>query len=185
VPSKSRGSKPRSSKSAKTAAARARVAEMRAQEARRRRRRNWLTGIGAAVAAVLVAVGITLAVTLSGGSAASTPGGTPKLRLAALSTLGVLKAAPAPGPAGPEGVPVPAAPPLTGTATKTTGQQVGGQPLSTDRVGPATGKVTALYDGRVYLGDPADIPLTRHAQIQLEVGTPLVAPEQITFPSGL
>jgi hypothetical protein len=45
--------------------------------------------------------------------------------------------------------------------------------------------VTALCNGRVCLGDPADIPLTRHAQIQLEVGAPLVAPEKITFPSGL
>jgi hypothetical protein len=45
--------------------------------------------------------------------------------------------------------------------------------------------VTALYNGRVYLGNPADIPLTKHAQIQLEVGSPLVAPEKITFPNGL
>jgi hypothetical protein len=45
--------------------------------------------------------------------------------------------------------------------------------------------VTALYNGKVYLGNPASIPLTRHAQIQLEVGTPLVAPETVTFPGGL
>ncbi|MGH3126010.1 MAG: hypothetical protein ACRDND_33960, partial [Streptosporangiaceae bacterium] len=187
------------------------------------------------------------------------------------STLGTLRAAPAPGPAGPEGVPIPAALPLTGTATKATGQQVDGigcdtseqtlfhihahltlfvngsarqvpaaigipgaqgqntptgtfidsgtcfywlhthaadgiihiespvqrtytlgeffnewgQPLSANRVGPATGKVTALYNGHVYLGNPADIPLTKHAQIQLEVGSPLVGPQKITFPSGL
>ena len=255
-------------KAARTAAARARVAEMRAQEARRRRRRNWLAGLGAGVVVILVAVGITLAVTLGGGS---TAGGTPKLKLAALTTLGSLRAAPAPGPAGPEGVPIPAAPPLTGTATKATGQQVDGigcdtseqtlfhihahltifvngavrqvpagigipgaqgqrtpngtfigsgtcfywlhthaadgivhiespvqrtytlgeffnewrQPLSTNRVGPDTGKVTALYNGRVYLGNPADIPLTKHAQIQLEVGKPLVSPASITFPNGL
>jgi len=60
-----------------------------------------------------------------------------------------------------------------------------GQPLSTTRVGTATGPVTALYNGHRYLGNPRDIPLNRHAQIQLEVGTPLVAPEQIAFPSGL
>ncbi len=259
-------------KAARTAAARARVAEMRAQEAKRKRRRNWLAGLGAAVVVILVAVGITLAVTLGGGAAATnTAGGTPKLKLAALTTLGTLRAAPAAGPAGPEGVPIPAAPPLTGTATKATGQQVDGigcstaeqtlfhihahltifvngaarqvpagigipgaqgqntpsgtfigsgtcfywlhthaadgiihiespvqraytlgeffnewgQPLSTNRVGPATGKVTALYNGHVYLGNPADIPLTKHAQIQLEVGSPLVAPEKITFPNGL
>ena len=60
-----------------------------------------------------------------------------------------------------------------------------GQPLSTSQVGPASGHVVAIYNGQVYQGNPRDIPLTAHAQIQLEVGTPLVAPEQITFPSGL
>jgi hypothetical protein len=60
-----------------------------------------------------------------------------------------------------------------------------GQPLSASRVGPASGHVVALYNGRVFKGDPRDVPLTAHAQIQLEVGTPLVAPEQITFPNGL
>ncbi len=258
-------------KAARTAAARARVAEMRAQEAKRRRRRNWLAGLGAAVVVILVAVGITLAVTRGGGSPAATAGGTPKLKLAGLSTLGTVQAASAPGPAGPEGVPIPAAAPLIGTATKATGQQVDGigcdtseqtlfhihahltifvngsarqvpagigipgaqgqntangtfissgtcfywlhthaadgiihiespvqrtytlgeffnewgQPLSAHQVGPASGKVTALYNGQVYLGNPADIPLTKHAQIQLEVGSPLVAPEKITFPAGL
>jgi len=37
----------------------------------------------------------------------------------------------------------------------------------------------------VFAGNPADIPLTAHGQIQLEVGKPLVAPESISFPSGL
>ena len=60
-----------------------------------------------------------------------------------------------------------------------------GQPLGTDRVGPATGHVVALYNGRVFQGNPRDIPLTAHAQIQLEVGRPLAAPEKITFPNGL
>jgi hypothetical protein len=45
--------------------------------------------------------------------------------------------------------------------------------------------VTALYDGKVYQGNPRDIPLNAHAQIQLEVGKPLIAPQHITFPSGL
>ena len=49
----------------------------------------------------------------------------------------------------------------------------------------ASGHVTAIYNGKVYRGNPRDIPLTAHAQIQLEVGTPLVAPESITFPNGL
>ncbi len=60
-----------------------------------------------------------------------------------------------------------------------------GQPLSASRVGPASGHVVALYNGQVFKGDPRTIPLNAHAQIQLEVGTPLVAPEQISFPSGL
>lgn len=60
-----------------------------------------------------------------------------------------------------------------------------GQPLSRDRVGPATGKVAAFYGGKVYLGNLRNLPLGSHIQIQLDVGKPLVAPESITFPSGL
>jgi hypothetical protein len=60
-----------------------------------------------------------------------------------------------------------------------------GKPLSSGRVGPAAGHVTAIYNGKVYLGNPRDIPLTAHAQIQLEVGRPLVTPQTITFPAGL
>jgi hypothetical protein len=40
------------------------------------------------------------------------------------------------------------------------------------------------HDRRVRL-HRRNIPLTAHAQIQLEVGTPLVAPVSITWPSGL
>ena len=244
---------------------------MRAQEAARKRRRNWLAGIGAAVVVIIAAVAITLAVTSSGGKPASAAGGTPQLRLASLSTLGTLKPAPAPGPRGPEGLPVPPAPALAGTATVATGKPVDGiscdtseqlvfhihahltvfvngaarqvpaaigipgaqaqntptgpfvatgtcfywlhthaadgiihiespvhrtftlgnlfdiwgQPLSKSQAGPARGPVTAIYNGRVYLGNPRDIPLEKHAQIQLQVGKPLVAPASITFPSGL
>lgn len=60
-----------------------------------------------------------------------------------------------------------------------------GQPLGPSRVGPATGHVTALYNGHAYTGNPRDIPLDAQAQVQLEVGTPLVAPETIAFPNGL
>jgi hypothetical protein len=60
-----------------------------------------------------------------------------------------------------------------------------GQPLGPGQVGPARGPVTALYNGQVYRGNPRAIPLTAHAQIQLEVGKPLVAPESITWPGGL
>ena len=60
-----------------------------------------------------------------------------------------------------------------------------GQPLGPDQAGPAKGHVTVIYNGKVFEGNPRDVPLTAHAQIQLEVGTPLVAPESITWPSGL
>lgn len=62
---------------------------------------------------------------------------------------------------------------------------VWGQPLSPSQVGPASGPVTAIYNGQRYLGDPRQIPLTAHAQIQLDVGRPLVAPDVIKFPHGL
>jgi hypothetical protein len=60
-----------------------------------------------------------------------------------------------------------------------------GQPLSKTQVGPAKGNVTALVDGKVWVGDPGDIPLNAHSQIQLEVGKPLVAPVHITNWGGL
>jgi hypothetical protein len=60
-----------------------------------------------------------------------------------------------------------------------------GQPLDREQVGSAHGPLTALFNGRVFTGNPREIPLRAHAQIQLEVGRPLVAPEKITFPHGL
>lgn len=60
-----------------------------------------------------------------------------------------------------------------------------GQPLGPDQVGPDKGHVVALYNGQLYLGNPRDIPLNPHAQIQLEIGKPLIAPVSITFPKGL
>jgi hypothetical protein len=60
-----------------------------------------------------------------------------------------------------------------------------GQPLNRHRVGPARGFVTGFFNGRVFEGNPRAIPLLPHAQIQLDVGRPLVAPERITFPRGL
>ena len=264
--SQSRGSKP-----GDKTAARAKVAQMRAEEAQRRRRQLMVRWIGAAVIAVIAVVGITLAITSGGGSSTSTAGGQPSLKLAPLSTLGTIQGAPAAGPAGPEGVPIPAAPPLAGLSSAVTGKPVDGiscqtseqtifhihahltifvngaprqvpaaigipgaqsqntpqgtfigsgncfywlhthaadgiihiespvqrtytlgeffnewgQPLSAHQVGPATGTVTALYNGQVYRGSPQDIPLNAHAQIQLDVGKPLIAPGHITFPNGL
>jgi hypothetical protein len=59
------------------------------------------------------------------------------------------------------------------------------EPLGPEQVGPANGQVTAFFNGRRYFGNPRDIPLLAHAQIQLDVGRPLVAPESIHFPTGL
>jgi hypothetical protein len=59
------------------------------------------------------------------------------------------------------------------------------QPLSRTQAGPARGPVTVLYNGKVWTGNPRDVPLHAHAQIQLEVGKPLVAPENITNWGGL
>jgi hypothetical protein len=62
---------------------------------------------------------------------------------------------------------------------------VWGQPLSPTQVGPAKGTVTALYNGGVWTGNPRDIPLNEHSQIQLDVGKPIIAPENNTNWGGL
>jgi hypothetical protein len=62
---------------------------------------------------------------------------------------------------------------------------VWGQPLSQTQVGPASGPVTAIVNGRAWVGDPGAITLTAHAQIQLEVGSPLIAPVHISSWAGL
>jgi hypothetical protein len=43
----------------------------------------------------------------------------------------------------------------------------------------------AIYNSQQYEGNPRGIPLNAHAQIQLEVGSPLIAPELVAFPGGL
>lgn len=58
------------------------------------------------------------------------------------------------------------------------------QPLSSDRVGQASGHVTAYVNGKVWRQSPRSIPLTPHAVIQLDVGTPLVPPRSLSW-SGL
>jgi hypothetical protein len=54
-----------------------------------------------------------------------------------------------------------------------------GEPLSSSQVGPAKGVVTTFFNGKIYKGDPADLPLGHHYQIQLDVGTPVVAPVKL------
>ncbi len=65
-----------------------------------------------------------------------------------------------------------------------------GQPLSTTRSGPASGQVTVFFTSpgkpaQIYTGNPRNLPLGDHYQIQLDVGTPIVAPVQITNWGGL
>ncbi len=65
-----------------------------------------------------------------------------------------------------------------------------GIPLSSTQVGPATGKVTVFFTSPgkkpgLYTGNPRNLPLGDHYQIQLDVGTPIVAPVQVTNWGGL
>jgi len=63
-----------------------------------------------------------------------------------------------------------------------------GQPLSASQLtsftAPAGAKVTVYVNGRLWSGAPSAVPLTRHAEIVLEVG-PHVPPHQsYVFPAG-
>jgi hypothetical protein len=58
-----------------------------------------------------------------------------------------------------------------------------GQPLGRDQVGPAKGKVTAIVNGKVFKGNPREVPLGSHENLQLDVGAPLIAPETINWSS--
>jgi hypothetical protein len=65
-----------------------------------------------------------------------------------------------------------------------------GIPLSSTQVGPATGKVTVFFTSpgkspMLYTGDPRNLPLGDHYEIQLNVGTPIVAPVHVTNWGGL
>jgi hypothetical protein len=65
-----------------------------------------------------------------------------------------------------------------------------GIPLSKTQVGPATGAVTVFFtapgkEPRLYEGNPRNLPLGSHYQIQLDVGSPIVAPVEVTNWGGL
>ncbi len=65
-----------------------------------------------------------------------------------------------------------------------------GVPLSKTQVGPANGPVTVFFTAPgektgIYTGNPRDLPLGDHYQIQLDVGTPIVAPVKVTNWGGL
>jgi hypothetical protein len=60
-----------------------------------------------------------------------------------------------------------------------------GQPLSKTQIGPASGKLTVFFTAPgkkvgIYKGDPANLPLGNDYQIQIDVGTPIVKPVDIT-----
>jgi len=57
---------------------------------------------------------------------------------------------------------------------------VWGQSLAPGKVGPATGPLTVFVDGQPYSGNPRDIELTAHGQVQLDVGT-VVPPQTIDW----
>jgi len=58
------------------------------------------------------------------------------------------------------------------------------QPLSTNRVGPATGAITTYVNGHTFTGNPRNLRLNAHELIQLDVGT-RTPPAPFTFPKGL
>ncbi|MEY9946887.1 hypothetical protein [Kitasatospora sp. GAS1066B] len=55
------------------------------------------------------------------------------------------------------------------------------QPLSATQVGPAVGPVTAYVNGEPATGNPRDIVLQPHEDIQLDVGTPATAPQPVDW----
>jgi hypothetical protein len=55
------------------------------------------------------------------------------------------------------------------------------QPLTAHQAGPATGTLTVFVNGERYSGNPADITLTSHQDIQIDVGKPVVAPQQVNW----
>jgi hypothetical protein len=55
------------------------------------------------------------------------------------------------------------------------------QPLSGTQVAGDKGKVTVFVNDKPWNKSPRDIPLVPHESIQLDVGTPIVAPHEISF----
>jgi len=72
-----------------------------------------------------------------------------------------------------------------GTPTLGTLFAVWGQPLSPARMAGFVGRVRAWLGGGRWHGDPAAIPLRRHAQVVVEVGIPPIPPHSRSgFPPG-
>jgi hypothetical protein len=63
---------------------------------------------------------------------------------------------------------------------------VWGQPLSRVRMARWRAAVRAHVNGVRWHGDPREIPLTRHAQVVVQAGPPVLVPNaRYRFPSGL
>ena len=58
------------------------------------------------------------------------------------------------------------------------------QPLSATQAGPNNGTVTVFVNGSRYSGEPRSVPLSKHAVIQIDVGT-VVPFHPYTFPAGV
>jgi hypothetical protein len=260
------------------------LAQARRAQARRGRRLRLAAWGGAVVILAGAGAGLWLGLSGSGsGPGTALPSGTAAAGTGAtgtgaagtgaagstepLSALGTLTAAPAPGPLGPERVPVPSAPVLAAPSAATAGQPVDGiscntseqtlfhihthlaifvdgkqqqvpggigipgavtqqtqagpyvgsgscfywlhthaadgiihiespvtrsytlgdffdewgQPLGPDQAGPARGTVTVIVNGRVFTGNPRNAPLGSRENLQLDVGTPLIAPQAIDW----
>lgn len=69
------------------------------------------------------------------------------------------------------------------TATYTLGQffDIWNQPLSSTAVGPAHGKLTVFVNGTRYTGNPRNITLKSHEDVQIDVGSPVVQPKKINW----
>jgi hypothetical protein len=59
------------------------------------------------------------------------------------------------------------------------------QPLSSTQVATGKGAVTAYVNGKVFTGNLRSIPLNRHAVIQLDVGSPTVAPKAVDWATSM
>ncbi len=61
-----------------------------------------------------------------------------------------------------------------------------GVALAATHIGPASGTVSVWVDGRPVGGDPARVPLRRHAEIVVAIGRPAIVPHPgYTFAPGL
>ena len=55
------------------------------------------------------------------------------------------------------------------------------QPLSSTAVGPVSGAQTVYVNGKVYTGNPSEIPLSQHEVIQINVNSPGIAPQTVDW----